>query len=39
MKKFLDCHWLREMQFFGNMVQKKGNLVQKRGNERGILIG
>ena len=31
MKKFLDCDWLREMQFFGNTVQKKGNLVQKRG--------
>ena len=30
MKKFLDCDWLREMQFFGNTVQKKGNLVQKR---------
>ena len=39
MKKFLDCDWLREMQFFGNRVQKKGNLVQKRGNKRGILIG
>ena len=25
MKKFLDCDWLREMQFFGNTVQKKGN--------------
>ena len=23
MKKFLDCDWLREMQFFGNTVQKK----------------
>ena len=30
MKKFLDCDWLREMQFLGNRVQKKGNLVQKR---------
>ena len=30
MKKFLDCDWLREMQFFGNMAQKKGILVQKR---------
>ena len=30
MKKFLDCDWLREMQFFGNTAQKKGNLVQKR---------
>ena len=30
-KKFLDCDWLREMQFFGNTVQKKGNLLQKRG--------
>ena len=39
MKKFLDCDWLREMQFFGNTLQKKGNLVQKRGNKRGILIG
>ena len=39
MKKFLDCDWLREMQFFGNTVQKKGNLVQKRRNKRGILIG
>ena len=39
MKKFFDCDWLREMQFFGNTVQKKGNLVQKRGNKRGILIG
>ena len=27
---FLDCDWLREMQFLGNTVQKKGNLVQKR---------
>ena len=25
MKKFLDCDWLREMQFLGNTVQKKGN--------------
>ena len=39
MKKFLNCDWLREMQFFGNTVQKKGNLVQKRGNNRGLLIG
>ena len=46
MKKVLDCDWLREMQFFGNTVQKKGNsvqkkgnLVQKRGNKRGIPIG
>ena len=30
MKKFLDCDWLREMQFLGNTVQKKGNLMQKR---------
>ena len=30
MKKFLDCDWLREMQFLGNTVQKKGNWVQKR---------
>ena len=30
MKKFLDCDWLRGMQFLGNTVQKKGNLVQKR---------
>ena len=30
MKKFLDCAWLREMQFFGNTVQTKGNLAQKR---------
>ena len=30
MKKFLDCDWLREVQFLGNTVQKKGNLVQKR---------
>ena len=30
MKKFLDCDWLREMQFSGNTVQKKGNLMQKR---------
>ena len=29
MKKFLDCDWLREMQFSGNTVQKKGNQVQK----------
>ena len=29
MKKFLDCDWLREMQFLGNTVKKKGNLVQK----------
>ena len=27
---FLDCDWLREMQFLGNTVQKKGNLMQKR---------
>ena len=39
MKTFLDCDWLREMQLFGNTVEKKGNLVQKRGNNRGILIG
>ena len=32
MKKFLDCDWLREMQFLGNTVQKKGNRVQKKGN-------
>ena len=25
MKKFLDCDWLRRMQFLGNTVQKKGN--------------
>ena len=25
MKKFLDCDWLRELQSFGNRVQKKGN--------------
>ena len=30
MKKFLDCDWLREMQFLGNTVQKKGNWVQKK---------
>ena len=30
MKKFLDCDWLRGMQFLGNTVQKKGNLVQRR---------
>ena len=30
MKKFLDCDWLREMHFFGNMAQKNGILVQKR---------
>ena len=30
MKKFLDCDWLRGMQFLGNTVQKKGNLVQNR---------
>ena len=24
-KKFLDCDWLREMQFLGDTVQKKGN--------------
>ena len=30
MKKFLDCDWLRGMQFLVNTVQKKGNLVQKR---------
>ena len=29
MKKFVDCDWLREMQFLGNKVQKKGNWVQK----------
>ena len=32
MKKFLDCDWLRGMQFLGNTVQKKGNSVQKKGN-------
>ena len=37
MKKFLDCDWLREMQFFGNTAQKKGNLVQN--NKRDILNG
>ena len=31
MKKFLDCDWLRAMQFLGNTLQKKGNLVQKKG--------
>ena len=30
MKKFLNCDWLRGMQFLGNIVQKKGNWVQKR---------
>ena len=30
MKKFLNCDWLRGMQFLGNTVQKKGNLVPKR---------
>ena len=30
MKKFLDCDWLREMQFLGNTVQKKNSLVKKR---------
>ena len=30
MKEFLDCDWLREIQFLGNTVQKKGNLMQKR---------
>ena len=30
MKKFLDCDWLKGMQFLFNTVQKKGNLVQKR---------
>ena len=44
MKKFLDCDWLRGMQFLGNTVQKKGNWVQKKGNveksnKRDILIG
>ena len=40
MKEFLNCEWLREMQFSGNTVQKKGNLVQKRVlNKRDILIG
>ena len=32
MKKFLDCDWLREMQFLGNTVKNKGNWVQKKGN-------
>ena len=27
MKKFLDCDWLREMQFLGNTVQKKGKEI------------
>ena len=30
MRKFLNCDWLREMQFLCNTVQKKGNLVQFR---------
>ena len=37
MKKFLDCDWLRELQSFGNRVQKKK--VIECGNKRGILIG
>ena len=32
MKKFLDCDWLRGMQFLGNTVQKKGNWVHKKDN-------
>ena len=32
MKKFLDCDWLKGMQFLGNTMQKKGNWVQKKGN-------
>ena len=28
-KKFLDCDWLREMQFFGNTAQRKGNLYMR----------
>ena len=27
MKKFLDCDWLREMQFSGNTVHKKGKEI------------
>ena len=25
MKKFLNCDWLKEMQFLGNTVHRKGN--------------
>ena len=40
MKKFLDCDWLREMQFFGNTAQRKGNLYisAKKNNKLDILI-
>ena len=27
MKKFIDCDWLREMQFLGNTVHKKGKKI------------
>ena len=33
MKKFRDCDWLREMQFFGNTVQKKGGVDKTRNME------
>ena len=41
MKKFLDCDWLTEMQFFGNTAQEKANLYinAKKNNKLDILIG
>ena len=33
MKKFRDCDWLREMQFFDNTVQKKGGVDKTRNME------
>ena len=29
-QKFLDSDWIREMQFLGNVMQKKGNSVQRK---------
>ena len=39
MKKLLDSDWLRTMQFFLNIVQKRGNWMQKKGNKASILTG
>ena len=38
MKKLLDSDWLRTVQFFLDIVQKRGNWT-KKGNKASILIG
>ena len=38
MKKFLDCDWLRKMQFLVNTVQKKGNLIALTLGARAIFF-